>query len=297
MNIQNISAFLAIVRTGTISKAAQELYLTQSAVSHRLKALEDEVNATLVMRRQGHQCITLTSKGEEFIPIAERWLSLLKDTNRLGKADERLYLSIASVDSLNIYLFPSLYRQLMHLEESGLSLRIRTHQSNEIYRLLEQQEIDVGFVLRPMMLKNIVMTPIMREKMVLIRRTKEAVSDTPLEISVSELNPAKEFFIDWSPAFRVWHEHWWPAVVRPELHVDTAALILRLMEGEEAWSIIPLSMAREFQKTQCYQIYRIKEEPPERIIYKLIHKYPRPSSLPAIELLEKYLAKFLHENN
>lgn len=297
MNIQNITAFLAIVRTGTISRAAQELYLTQSAVSHRLKALEDEVNATLVVRRQGHSCVTLTSKGEEFIPIAERWLSLLKDTNRLAMADERLDLSIASVDSLNIYLFPPLYRQLMHQKKFGLSLRIRTHQSNEIYRLLEQQEIDVGFVLRPMFLKNVVMTPIMREKMVLIRRTQDAVSKEPLLISVNELDPSKEFFIDWSPAFRVWHEHWWPAIIRPELHVDTAALILSLMEGTKAWSIIPLSMALEFQKTQQYQIYYIKEEPPERVIYKLVHKYPRSSSLPAIALLDKYLEKFLRENS
>ena len=111
MNIQNITAFLAIVHTGTISKAAQELYLTQSAVSHRLKSLEDEINAQLIIRFQGRQGIKLTAKGEEFIPIAERWLSLLQDTHRLSETNnERRYLSIASVDSLNVYLFPPLYR-------------------------------------------------------------------------------------------------------------------------------------------------------------------------------------------
>ena len=104
MNIQNITAFLAIVHTGTISKAAQELYLTQSAVSHRLKALEDEINARLIVRCQGRQGIQLTAQGEEFIPIAERWLSLLQDTRRLSVKNDRRYLSIASVDSLNIYL-------------------------------------------------------------------------------------------------------------------------------------------------------------------------------------------------
>lgn len=298
VNIQNITAFLAIIHTGTISKAAQELYLTQSAVSHRLKALEDEVNARLIVRCQGRQGIQLTEKGEEFIPIAERWLSLLQDTHRLSTRGDRLYLSIASVDSLNIYLFPPLYRRLMLDAGQTLSLRIRTHQSNEIYRLLEQQKIDVGFVLRPIILKNIYMQPVLREKMVLLRKTKQVMQESsslPV-ISASELDPAKEFFIDWSPAFHVWHERWWPGILRPELHVDTAALILKLMDGEEDWSIIPLSMAREFQKTGRYALYEIKEEPPERVIYKLTHKFPKPSSLPALELLDKYLEEFLEQH-
>lgn len=296
MNIQNITAFLAIVHTGTLSKAAQELYLTQSAVSHRLKALEDEVNARLIVRCQGRQGIKLTDKGEEFIPIAERWLSLLQDTHRLSTRGDRLYLSVASVDSLNIYLFPPLYRRLMQGEVQTLSLRIRTHQSNEIYRLLEQQKIDVGFVLRPIILKNIYMQPLLHEKMVLLRKTQQQVSEELPVISVSELDPAKEFFIDWSPAFHVWHERWWPGLLRPELHVDTAALILKLMESEEDWSIIPLSMGKEFQRTGRYQLYHIKEEPPERVIYKLTHKFPKPSSQPALELLDKYLAEFLEQH-
>lgn len=296
MNIQNITAFLAIVHTGTISKAAQELYLTQSAVSHRLKSLEDEINAQLIIRCQGRQGIKLTAKGEEFIPIAERWLSLLQDTHRLSAGNnERVYLSIASVDSLNVYLFPPLYRRLMQIEDPRLSLRIRTHQSNEIYRLLEQQKIDVGFVLRPIILKNVYMQEILRERMVLIRKAQNNADNNMHTVSVSELNPAKEFFINWSPAFRVWHERWWPNGLCPELYVDTAALILKLMEEEDCWSIIPLSMAREFQKTGGYQIYQIQEEPPERVIYKLVHKFPRPSRLAAMKLLDKYLEDFLQE--
>lgn len=293
MNLQNITSFLAIVRTGTISKAAQELYLTQSAVSHRLKALEDEVGATLVVRRQGHQCITLTNKGEEFIRIAERWLALLKDTEQLVLREERCPLVIASVDSLNIYLFPPLYRELIHQQELHISLRIRTQQSNEIYALLDKQEVDIGFALRPILLKNINVEAIMYEQMVLIKRSCDKIITPPPQISVQELNIAKEFFIDWSPAFRLWHERYWPGVARPELHVDTAALILQLMEDADAWSIVPLSMAREFQKTHQYQIYFIKEEPPERVIYKLTNKHPKPGSMQAIALVEKHLEKFL----
>ena len=104
MNILNIEAFLAIVETGNITNAAKVLYLTQSTVSHRLKILEQELNTTLIERKKGYQNIVLTSKGEEFIAIAERWVSLWRDTHLLQNSDEKLILSIGCVDSLNTYM-------------------------------------------------------------------------------------------------------------------------------------------------------------------------------------------------
>lgn len=289
MNILNITAFLSIIGTGSVTKAAQELYVTQSTVSHRLKALEEELNTTLIIRKKGHQTISLTAKGEDFIPIAERWLALWKDTNLLQHSEGRLSLSVASVDSLNVYLFPPLYQQLLS-HKRPIDLRIRTHQSGEIYHLLDEREIDVGFALRQILYKNIIIEPILQEKMVLIQRTTETSSSAL--IHPHELNPEKEFFIDWSPAYRSWHDYWWDSSIRPHIHIDTAAMILRLMDDPTYWSIIPLSMAQDFCQFANFQIHEIQEPPPDRIVYKLTHKYPKPGSVPAINILETYVKEF-----
>ena len=79
MNISEIETFLMIVKTRNISKTAENLFLSQPTVSHRLKSLEDELDVKLITRKKGYKQIELTAQGEEFIPIAERWVSIWRE--------------------------------------------------------------------------------------------------------------------------------------------------------------------------------------------------------------------------
>ena len=72
MNYQDMEVFLSLVKTRNISKTASLMYLAQSTVSHRLKALEDELGCRLVERNKGKTSITFTDRGKAFIPIAEK---------------------------------------------------------------------------------------------------------------------------------------------------------------------------------------------------------------------------------
>ena len=83
MNISHIETFLAIIETRSFSKAAKRLHVTQSTISHRLASLENELNLQLVVRDQGISVVELTPKGEELIPIAQRWVTLWKETQQL----------------------------------------------------------------------------------------------------------------------------------------------------------------------------------------------------------------------
>lgn len=73
MNQGEIDAFLAIVEQGTLSGAAETLYLTQSALSSRLELLEKETGARLVRRRKGIRRIELTEAGKRMVPVARKW--------------------------------------------------------------------------------------------------------------------------------------------------------------------------------------------------------------------------------
>ncbi|HBD63081.1 MAG TPA: LysR family transcriptional regulator, partial [Clostridiales bacterium] len=108
MDYSNIKTFMAIAETRSLSKAAEMLFLSQSTVSYRLKALEQEIGTELIQREQGKGFVTLTTKGEEFMDIAERWLSLHRDTD-VWKTQRTLYeLNIGGVDSLNTCIFQEL---------------------------------------------------------------------------------------------------------------------------------------------------------------------------------------------
>ena len=76
MNIQVIEAFLAVIRTGSLTEAARQLHLTQPTLSHRLQTLEAELGATLLIRGKGQRRIELTDAGRDFVPLAES-LSLI----------------------------------------------------------------------------------------------------------------------------------------------------------------------------------------------------------------------------
>ena len=64
MNLTQLEGFLAVVREGSLTKAAEKLYLTQPALSFQVKALEEELGQTL-FERDGKQ-LRLTSAGRVF---------------------------------------------------------------------------------------------------------------------------------------------------------------------------------------------------------------------------------------
>ena len=91
MNLADIEMFLIIVRTKSITKTADALFLSQPTVSQRLKAMEQELNYPLILRSKGFKQIELTQEGMDFVPIAERMVSLWKETKLLQHNRDRSF--------------------------------------------------------------------------------------------------------------------------------------------------------------------------------------------------------------
>ncbi|MFM2221327.1 MAG: hypothetical protein RLZZ553_1075 [Verrucomicrobiota bacterium] len=73
--IRQVLAFVAIVETGSFTLAAKRLHLTQSAISHSLRALEDSLHTRLLDRRgKSHH---LTASGQIFLAHCQNALSEL----------------------------------------------------------------------------------------------------------------------------------------------------------------------------------------------------------------------------
>jgi DNA-binding transcriptional LysR family regulator len=70
MNERQLESFLAIVKHGSFAAAAERLYVTQSAISARIKELEDDLGVELFDRAQ--KKVQLTTKGRELIEYAEQ---------------------------------------------------------------------------------------------------------------------------------------------------------------------------------------------------------------------------------
>lgn len=291
VNISGARAFLTVVSTKSFSKAAEMLHLTQSTVSFQIKNLEMELGVMLLERRKGHRAIDMTSKGREFLPIAERFAQVWDEAHAL-KLENTASLVISSVDSLNIYAFSSLYRQLVR-GSNHLRLRISTHQTPEIFEQVENRIADIGFVLSQRRYDNIIMQPIFHEPMVWVS-ADEAIpgSRERRVVNAKSLDFRREILFDWGPEFSQWHSAWCNPNIVPDVQVDTISM-LRFFLRDGYWTILPESLAIMFRRERRLSYFSIKNGPPDRVCYKLTHRFPKTSQRRSIEFFEGKLAEYL----
>ena len=76
LDSRKLLAFATLARTGSFTLAARELFLTQSAVSHAIKALENELEVRLFDRHG--RSVTLTPAGRQLLDHAHRILAEMK---------------------------------------------------------------------------------------------------------------------------------------------------------------------------------------------------------------------------
>jgi DNA-binding transcriptional LysR family regulator len=84
MDLTLLRAFVAVARTGNLTRAAEQLHLTQPAVSLRLKQLQTQLDLVL-FARQAHG-LSLTRDGQALLPLAERALASAADIERAASA-------------------------------------------------------------------------------------------------------------------------------------------------------------------------------------------------------------------
>ncbi|MEY5097339.1 MAG: hypothetical protein RJA36_58 [Pseudomonadota bacterium] len=120
VNLRFVEAFVWVARLKSITRAAEKLCLTQSAISSRIAGLEEELGVPLIDRRD--RVFRLTSAGTRFLDYAERLLTLQREVKRELAAPEQLPLSLrlGGIETvLHTWLIPlveSLKARKPHLE-------------------------------------------------------------------------------------------------------------------------------------------------------------------------------------
>ena len=124
--LKQLRAFCYTAKSGSISKAAEQLYLSQPSVSLQIQALERELN-TMLFERRGPK-IRLTPDGQALLEIAMpmvEGMDSLRDTfaERCGDLNSG-YLNIAAGESTILYILPKYLKQF---SDKYPGVRIRLH--------------------------------------------------------------------------------------------------------------------------------------------------------------------------
>jgi DNA-binding transcriptional LysR family regulator len=107
MNLRFVETFVLVARLKSMTRGAEKLCLTQSAVSNRIAALEEELGVVLIDRR--NPGFRLSDAGNRFLDYADRLLGLQRELkNELGTPEKQSFsLRVGAVESvLHSWLIP-----------------------------------------------------------------------------------------------------------------------------------------------------------------------------------------------
>lgn len=284
MNYTDIKTFLTISTSESLSKAAETLYISQPALSHRLASLEAELGSALIFRKKGVRTIELTEAGKRFIPIAHKWESLWLETEGIKYTDSLIPLRISNVDSLNTYFMPNIYTRFLE-DNSGIKISTSTLRSNAAYHAIENKEVDIALISNHHFSDKVKTIPLFKEPMKFICSSDSSYM-SPVE--VSELNPADEIFIPWSNSFSAWHDYWFGAGSDVKVRLDSISLMEHLLKMKKAWAVIPSTIAHVLCKSGEYRTCSLNNIPEPRTCYALTEKTRIDN-----ELTEKFIKVLL----
>ncbi|MCH8617710.1 transcriptional regulator GcvA [Undibacterium sp. TS12] len=138
-NLAALRAFEAAARHQNFSRAAEEIHLTHGAISHQVRALEEELGVALFIRHGKR--ITITADGEQFAAKIRQALQELSDAaDMLKSRNQQKRLGITALPSFAArWLSPRLGRFIEHYPDLEVSLQSSSHLTD-----YNRESIDIG---------------------------------------------------------------------------------------------------------------------------------------------------------
>lgn len=292
MEIEQIKAFLMVVEQGNITKAAERLYTTQSAISKKICALEEEFKIQLFYRGKGYRNVVLTPSGEQFLILCRKWQNLKKEADSLSLKNNQSYLSIGAIELLNSFTFVDFYNNLLN-NNPDFYMNIHTHHSSEIYHLVADHYVDLGYVYNKQIHNELIIRPLFEEKMILVCGENNKLSNI---VRPEDLDPKEEIYLKWSSDYEFWHDQIWPNH-QFKLHIGSSQMLANFLNKESRWAIMPSSLLEGMKKRCSFKVHSLTIDMPLRTCYEIESRYPRLSRIDSMELFKKDLRAYLKDND
>ena len=192
MNLKQLEAFVKVVETGSFSKAAKELYLTQPTVSAHISALERELKTRLFIRNTKE--VTMSEAGQDLYKYARQMFELecqiAEHFNMRGKNSSSHCVTIAASTIPAQYLLPEVLMQFKKRYPDEQFKLIETD-STEVVSQIVNSMADVGFTGTVLEKKYCRYIPFYKDKLAIITPNTEKYR-TLLESSKDDISWIKK---------------------------------------------------------------------------------------------------------
>lgn len=235
MDTELLKTFMEVSRTRHFGKAAENLYLTQSAVSFRIRQLEGLLGVELFVRQRNN--IQLTPAGERLIPLAEHSVQL----------EQRIRQEIAAMtgqqQQLSVGATPTLWEAWLqaHLADyletlPDIALTALSHSSSNLVRQLIERTLDLAFVLDAPKVDELTTIEVKRMPLYLIaakqyEQWQQALSENYV-------------LVDWGASFQLQHAQEVKQELLPALRTNTGNIALDYIMQHQGAAYLPLSLVQ-----------------------------------------------------
>jgi DNA-binding transcriptional LysR family regulator len=222
MELWQLRTFRVVAETLNFTRAAERLHLTQSAVSHQLKALETELGEPLFIRAK--RGVKLSQAGKIALEYVERILDEADNLRERIAGREHSPVGrvrAAAATQAFVHLFASLFESFMRTHESvELSFRTTVSTDQTVTDILNGAA-DVGFASMPVYSPALQVTELFEDELVLIvGRAHKLAAQT--EATVEEIERERLILFERGASIRRATEDFFKRVrIRPELALES----------------------------------------------------------------------------
>lgn len=235
MDTELLKTFIEVQRTRHFGKAAENLYLTQSAVSFRIRQLEQQLGVNLFSRYRNN--IQLTVAGERLLPHAEAMLTALQRARQdvAVSAEQALQLSVAATanvwDAFLLQGFINIQRA-----QPGLSWRAESMGKDQIARQVLERHLDLAILFDAPKIDEMQIDKLGDIKLLPVT--------TFASNNAAEIMRQQYILVDWGTAFDIQHARFFPDLPPPQLRTGSARIALELMQQSGGSAYLPATMVK-----------------------------------------------------
>lgn len=241
MTSSEIEAFLMIYESRSISKAAERMYVSQSALSTRLKTLEIELGGPLFFREKGQRTVVPTEAGDQFFDLAVRYNEIVQQMHCLFRQPDTERLRVSCLNSVGLYLFTPVYERFMQRMPNAV-LEMQDLTTSEAYYNVEKGLVDLAFTPGRRTSQVVQAEPFFSEELVLVCSENSAYPDV---VDLKDLDVTNEIYVLWFNEFELWHRHTFGERCAPQVYLELTGQLPLFLRRKNCWSLLPASVAHK----------------------------------------------------
>lgn len=186
MNLEHLKTFHYVAQSGSFTRAAQLLFLTQPAVSQQMQGLENALHVALFDRSR--RSIALTAEGEVLYGYTRRLFGLFDEIGQVFQDLSLLQagtLTLAASAVMGSYYLPPLLRRF-HKRFPQIRFNIRIGNSGQVFDWVAGQEAELGFAGRTRRPAQVEQTLLYREPYVVVTAAGSPLLDMHRPLRLDE---------------------------------------------------------------------------------------------------------------